>query len=162
LEIVGPEFLPKKNRIGRKTKMALYILLCFGVFMMSISIGWFLYDLFKGIKYSSPEDRPPIFGSLVFIGIIWVIFLFFGKLYLEEPTDGRRPVAITKYSKDIVSVKSTTSVDGVFILECGGVGSSRYYIYYERQDDGSLQQKQIDIENVSIFEEENCKPRIEW
>jgi len=141
--------------------MTLYILLGFGAFVIVISIIWALYNLFKGIKSSSPEDRPPIIECIIFVGITWVIFLFFGRVYVEEPT-GKTPIAINKYSKDIVSVKSTTSVDGFFILGCGGIGSNKHYIYYEKQNDGSFQQKQIDIENVSIYEEENCKPRIEW
>jgi len=139
--------------------MALYMLFGIVVLIFLAIIYWS-----KGEAECAGGRAGAIFGTTLCLVIIAGLLLGFMTcigLPLRQPKYGTL-VKTTKYQINIVSIRGNASGDGSFFLGCGIISSTRYYVYFEKMDDGGLIQKQVPADNAIIYEEKNCKPRICW
>jgi len=110
------------------------------------------------------DEKPDNIVSAIFGGgVFCAIFTFvFWMASVCPPVNQDTIVEHKTYCNDIVSIKGGSGIHGSFFLGCGTIGSDRYYVYYEKQSNGSYKQKRISVDDAAIIEEENCKPRIHW
>jgi len=137
--------------------MALYIL--FGIVALIIVVS--------AILFRKDVDGVGATYSITFLtlmagGFLWLLMSFLIRFAPEPRHDYGTPIEFNKYERQIVSIKGSSFVSGSFLLGCGTINSSRYYVYYEKTEGGGFQQEKINVNRAIIFEEENCKPRIKW
>jgi len=74
---------------------------------------------------------------------------------------GFTQISETVYSNEIASIKDDEKFSGSFFLGCGSIGSTQYYTYFLKLDDGGLKRGKMQEWRVALYEKDET-PRIEW
>jgi len=97
------------------------------------------WSIFKGMSV----------GSL--IGLL--IGLTFGLIIYSVNIDHTIPTKL--WEKDIKSLGDNSSVSGSFFLGCGTIDKRDYYYYYVKAKNGGWEQKRLETDLVTIFEDQD-------
>ncbi len=96
----------------------------------------------------------------IFKFIIWICFGFLIYKGVQScKRNGYHQVQGKTRHSDIYSLKTMSSVNGVFVLGIGSIGSDDYYVFYRRTGSGGLIREKIRTSNCIIYENSN-KPSI--
>lgn len=108
--------------------------------LASAAIGWFVGDLWI-------LDGTFFVGSII-LGAIMGLFVAF---IIGE---GHKDETITIVQ--LAALQTSDAISGSFFLGCGQIGTTPYYVYYKKLEDGGYQyrRKEADTDAVSVYEEE--------
>lgn len=88
-------------------------------------------------------------GKTIF-GILFVVLIYKGCGYIKK--NGYHTAKLKARTSEIYSLKTSSEINGSFVLGIGSIGGEDYYVFYRKTSTGGLIREKIKTSDCILYE----------
>jgi hypothetical protein len=126
-----------------------------GLLVIGLTLLWW-DEIRSGFRFGIGDTLGSSISGAIVYSIVTVTILFICSM----PSCAWEDIGeIDHQSGELISITRDQSISGSFFLGCGSIGSSSYYVFYQKNGNGGYRLEKIRTNNADIYMSNDETPR---